>query len=91
VDLPLLAELHFGEADAFGGLVGLGFAYSYMNSSEVDIAHKALGPVASAGLRIPIAGKVYLVRASYQLNLTKKTVGTYTTGNVLGLTAAMTF
>jgi hypothetical protein len=91
IDVPIMAEMHFGDKEAFGGLVGLGFAYSYMSVSDANINHKAVGPVASAGIRIPLGGQTYLLKASYQLNLTKQTLGTYTTGNVLGFTAAWTF
>jgi hypothetical protein len=94
-DLPVMAELHFGEQDAFGGILGLGFAYNFINSSNQEIPHKAIGPVAEAGIRFQISDRTYLVKASFQLNLTKKTFGItpndYTTGNVLGITVATAF
>jgi hypothetical protein len=91
LDVPIMAELHLGEVEGFGGILGLGVAYSYMSSSEVEIAHKAIGPVASAALRVPIAGQTYLLRASYQLNLTKTKVLDYSTGDVLGFSIGWVF
>jgi hypothetical protein len=90
VDLPIMAEMHFGDEDAFGGIFGLGLCYSFINSSNQAIPHKALGPVAAAAVRFNVAQRTYIVKASYTLNLTKKTVQIssnedYSTGNIIGL------
>jgi hypothetical protein len=94
-DLPIMAELHFGEPDEFGAILGLGVAYNFINSSNQEIAHKAFGPVAEAGLRFNISDRTYIVKATFQLNLSKNTIGvapnSYTTGNVVGITVGTAF
>jgi hypothetical protein len=95
VDLPLMLEYHLGDPEAFGGVFGAGFGYNFINSSYASIPHKAIGPAFEAGLSVPIAGRVYSLRGTFMLNLSKKTVGTssdaYTTGNVIGISAGVSF
>jgi hypothetical protein len=93
-DVPIVAELHFGKPQSIGGLVGLGIAYNRMNSRPSDfgsLTHTALGPVAEAAIRLPVAGKACLIKVNYQLNLTKKSIGSYKMGDVWGMTLAMVF
>jgi hypothetical protein len=95
VDLPIMLEYHLGDPEALGGVFGVGFAYNFINSSYSSIPHKAMGPAFEAGLSAPIAGRVYSLKGTFQLNLTKKTVGTgndaYSTGNVIGISAGIVF
>jgi hypothetical protein len=94
LDLPIVSELHFGKPKSIGGLVGLGIVYNHITNKQSGFepfTHNALGPIAEAGIRVPIAGKSYLVKASYQLNLYKKSIDNYQTDNVIGITLGMVF
>jgi hypothetical protein len=94
-DIPVMAEMHFGEPDAFGAILGLGVAYNFINSSNQAIPHKAFGPIAEAGLRFNISERTYIVKATFELNLSKTKIGTapnvYSTGDVLGITVSTVF
>jgi hypothetical protein len=93
LDIPVVAELHFGALKSFGGLLGLGVSYNYLenNSTGFKMQHKAFGPIAEAGIRVPIAGKSLLLKSTYQLNFAKETVGNYTSGNVFSVSFGISF
>jgi Outer membrane protein beta-barrel domain len=93
LDIPVVAELHFGAPKSFGALFGLGVAYNYLenNSMGFKMEHKAFGPLAEAGIRVPIGGKTLLLKSTYQFNFAKETIGNYTTGDVFSLSLGVAF
>jgi len=72
-ELPIDAELHFGnqELEGFGGHIGAGFAYNRITSSDLG-NNKAYGPHFTAGIKGFIKGHEYTIRASFLLNLSSK-------------------
>ena len=93
LDIPIVAEWHFGAPQSFGGLLGLGVAYNYIDnkSTGFSLQHKAFGPRAEAGINIPISGKSVLLKSTYQLNLAKEKVGSYSSGDVLSISLGIVF
>jgi hypothetical protein len=93
VNIPVVAEWHFGASESFGTLFGLGVAYSYIENKSTGflLKNKAFGPLAEVGIRVPIAGKSYLLKSSYQLNFANETIANYATGNVFNLSLTMAF
>ncbi len=95
IDMPLVTEIHFGKKEEFGGIVGLGMSYNYITTSEQNYPHTSIGPVVEAGIRFKISDRTILLKACFELNTIKKTVGseinTYTSSNVFGATAAFVF
>ncbi len=90
-DLPIMAEIHLGRAEKWGSVLGLGCAYNYMGDSEGVTSRKTFGPAASAGIRVPIAGKTCLLKVSYQLNVLPKTENADAQGGILGVTFGFAF
>jgi hypothetical protein len=72
-ELPVDAELHFGnqDLDGFGGHIGAGFAFNRIITTDFG-DNKALGPHITAGIQFPIRGKMIGLRGSYLLNINSK-------------------
>ncbi len=72
-DIPVDAELHFGnqDNDGFGGHVGAGFGYNRISSSDFG-GNTAFGPHFTFGLKAFVFGGMYGLRGSFLLNLSKK-------------------
>jgi len=92
-ELPIDAELHFGnqELEGFGGHIGAGFAYNRISSSDLG-DNKAFGPHFTAGIKGLVKGRVYTIRASLLLNLdSNKGDYGYDGKNVIGVSIATYF
>lgn len=92
-ELPMDAELHFGnqELEGIGGHIGAGFAYNRISSSDLG-DNKAFGPHFTAGIKGLVKGRVYTIRASFLLNLdSKKDDYGYDGKNVIGASTATYF
>lgn len=92
-ELPVDAEVHFGnqELEGFGGHIGAGFAYNRISSSDLG-DNKAYGPHFTAGIKAPFKGRMYTIRASFLLNLdSKKDDYGYDGKNIIGASIATYF
>lgn len=68
-EVPLVAELNFGDMDDSGGFVGLGLNYGF--SADEDFSGWTAGPQISGGGQFEIYGTLAKVRAAFTIGLIK--------------------
>ncbi len=70
IQLPIVAELYFGEIDASNFFLGAGFSYASIGSTDFG-SGKVFGPQISAGGQFELVGRLLGVRAGYSFGLNK--------------------
>ncbi len=75
-DLPIVAELFFGDLDYFGGFIGAGGSFSYTKIPEFGNGI-VVGPQLVGGLQFPINDQVLAAKMSYTYGLNDPSIAAY--------------
>ena len=72
-ELPVLAEMYFGDADDACFYMGAGFTYAYMSYSDYwgGTSGSILGPQVGLGGQFEIAGRLIGLRGAYTLGINR--------------------
>lgn len=75
-EIPLLAEVFFGDVDYFGGFIGLGASYTYTTIPGFGDG-TVFGPQIEGGLQFPLNDMVLAAKLSYTYGLNDPSISAY--------------
>jgi len=75
-ELPILAELFFGDVDYFGAFIGAGASYSYTTYEGFGDG-VVMGPQIEAGLQFPLGERVAAVKLAYTYGLNDPSISAF--------------